>query len=189
VLASTSPRRRAILEQLRIPFELASPVYDEAPLPGLSARELIAAHASGKARSVTSGCQGRSILGVDTGVVLRDTLYGKPHDEADAARILTELAGETHVVVSAVCLHENGAETTRLVETRVRFRSLSASQIDQYVRAGEWGGLAGGYAIQGFGALLVAGIEGDYLNVVGLPASALVDVLGDRRPDLLALGA
>lgn len=189
VLASTSPRRRAILEQLRVPFELAVPSYDEAPVPGLSAQELIARHASGKARSVGDEHAGRTILGVDTGVVLGDTLYGKPRDEADAARILTELGGRTHVVVSGLCLHESGCEVTRVVETRVTFRSLSTSQIDRYVDAGEWAGLAGGYAIQGIGALLVERIEGDYLNVVGLPASALVDLLRDRRADLLALEA
>ena len=189
VLASTSPRRRAILEQLRVPFEVALPAYEEIAQPGRSPRELIEAHAVGKARSVRGLYPDRSILGVDTGVVLDDVLYGKPVDAGDAARILTTLAGRTHTVVSGVCFLDGGSEVTSLAETSVTFRDLSGAQIGRYVDSREWRGLAGGYAIQGFGATLVESVQGDYLNIVGLPAGLLLDTLATHRPDLLALGS
>ena len=188
VLASTSPRRRTILEQLRVPFELASPTYEETALPGHSPRELIAAHALAKARSVHAAHPGRSILAVDTGVVLGQVLFGKPKDADDAARILSSLAGKTHTVVSGLCLLDGEAEATGLSESSVTFRDLSSAQISRYVGTEEWKGLAGGYAIQGFGAPLVESVAGDYLNIVGLPASLLIDTLAEHRPDLLAIG-
>ncbi len=188
VLASTSPRRRAILEQLRIPFVVAEPTYEERELPGHEPRELIAAHAEGKARSVAHLHGSQAVLGVDTGVVLGDRLYGKPASPAEAARILNELAGRTHTVVSGLCLLDGAAHASGLAETSVTFRPLSDDQIERYVAAGEWSGLAGGYAIQALGALLVEKIDGDYLNVVGLPTNLLLDTLRLRRPELLALG-
>ena len=189
LLASTSPRRRAILEQLRVPFEAVAPTYVEGSLAGYAPRELIIAHAKGKAESVRPAHAGRLILGVDTGVVLDDELFGKPRDAADAARILGRLAARTHAVVSGICVIDDSVSVTRLAETAVTFRALTGGQIERYVDSGEWMGLAGGYAIQGAGALLVERVEGDYLNVVGLPASLLVDVLHERRPELLAIGS
>ena len=172
-----------------MPFELSAPTYEEVARPDHSPRELIAAHAAGKARSVRALHPGRSILGVDIGVVLGDVLFGKPLDSNDAARILASLAGNTHTVVSGLCLLEDSMEVTALAETSVTFRELSGAQIGRYIDSGEWTGLAGGYAIQGLGATLVESVEGDYLNIVGLPASLLIDTLGEHRPDLLAIGA
>ena len=188
LLASTSPRRRAILEQLGVPFDVVAPAYEEKPLAGHGARESILAHASGKATSIRSAHPNRLILGVDTGVVLDDVLFGKPSDAGDAARILGDLAGRTHAVVSGLCLLDGAVEVAELVETAVTFRVLSDQQIERYVSSGEWRGLAGGYAIQGSGALLIERVEGDYLNVVGLPARLLVDTLLERQPELLAIG-
>jgi septum formation protein len=188
VLASTSPRRRAILSQLRIPFELATPSYEERSVPGASPWAVIEEHALGKARSVSRLQPARTVLGVDTGVVLGSVLYGKPADAGDARRILGELAGREHVVVSAVCLVSEGVERLRVAETAVTFRPLTRAQVASYVDAAEWEGLAGGYAIQGLGAVLVERVEGDYLNVVGLPATLLLDLLAEARPDLLPIG-
>lgn len=188
VLASTSPRRSAILGQLSVPFEVVTPTYRETEIAGCEPGDLVARHARGKARSALVEHPGRLILGVDTGVELEGQLYGKPRDRDDAIRILTRLAGRTHSVISGVCLADDDAEEVELAQTAVTFRPLNPGQIERYVETGEWRGLAGGYAIQGLGALLVESLEGDYLNVVGLPAATLVRMLERRRPYLLPLG-
>ena len=113
-------------------------------------------------------------LGVDTLVALDGRIYGKPADAQDAARTLRELGGRTHQVVSGLVHEDDGVTVT----TDVTFRDLPQELLQWYVQTGEWAGRAGGYAIQGRGAALVRGIRGDYLNVVGLPAAALLDLLG-----------
>jgi septum formation protein len=183
VLASTSLQRRAILEQLRIPFEVVAPRYEEHDPPDADPVELVRAHADGKARSVH--VPGRWTLGVDTTVHLDGRTYGKPSAAADARAMLAELAGQTHEVVSGLCLLGGGSDVGEHDVTRVTFRSLSECELDTYLDAGEWRGRAGGYAIQGLGGRLVARIEGDYLNVVGLPGSLLLDVLSAHAPYLL----
>ena len=171
VLASTSPQRRAILEQLRIPFRVAAPSYVEAGNDPLE-------HAVGKARSVDGG--GVPVLGVDTVVVLDGDVLGKPADADEARSMLARLSGRTHEVVSGLCLRTDEWEETARAVTEVTFRTLTEDEIDEYVGAGEWEGRAGAYAIQSLGAGLVERIEGDYLNVVGLPAAVLADVLRKR---------
>jgi septum formation protein len=185
VLASTSPQRRAILEQLRIPFDVVAPVYEEHDPPDADPVELVCAHAEGKAISVHQA--GAVTLGVDTTVHLDGRLYGKPENENDARAMVGELAGATHLVVSGLCLLGPGFSVVEHAVTRVTFRELSVLEIEAYVATGEWRGRAGGYAIQGIGGRLVSGIEGDYLNVVGLPAALLVDVLAARAPEVLQI--
>jgi septum formation protein len=180
LLASTSPQRRAILTQLGLPFEVVAPRYQELDPPGASPVELVREHARGKARSVAGDAGERPVLGVDTAVVLGGVVYGKPKDAGDAERMLEALAGRTHVVVSGLCLLTPAWEEVGHDETRVAFRPLAARDLAAYVASGEWQGRAGGYAIQGLGAGLVERIEGDYLNVVGLPAALLVRLLADR---------
>jgi septum formation protein len=187
VLASTSPQRRAILEQLRIPFEVVAPSYVEHDVPGVEAAELVRSHAVGKAQSVR---RDGLILGVDTAVVVDGRVYGKPGDAGEATRMLGELAGRSHTVLSGLCLREpglggQGFEVVYDAETEVVFRALSSAEVTQYVESGEWRGRAGGYAIQGLGGRLVERIEGDYLNVVGLPGALLIDVLTRHAPELL----
>ena len=183
VLASTSPQRRAILEQLRIPFEVVEPAYVEDDPPGLEAVALVRAHAEGKARSVHA--KGQVTLGVDTAVVLDGLVYGKPSDRAEAARMLEELSGRSHTVVSGLCLLGPGFETVGDEATDVTFRSLTPELRTLYLESGEWEGRAGAYAIQGLGGRLVERIDGDYLNVVGLPGTLLVSVLDRHAPNLL----
>ena len=180
LLASTSPQRRAILEQLGIPFDVAAPHYDEHDPPDADAVELVREHARGKARSVAAGAGDRPVLGVDTAVALGGRLFGKPADAADAERMLEALGGTTHVVVSGLCLVTPGWELVEHETTRVTFRPLTARDLAANLAAGEWEGRAGGYAIQGRGGALVEAIEGDYLNVVGLPAALLVRLLAER---------
>jgi septum formation protein len=183
ILASTSPQRRAILEQLRIPFEVVAPTYVEEDPPGLDAVELVRTHADGKARSVYA--EGRLTLGVDTAVVLGGRVYGKPVDRDDAARMLRALSGRTHTVVSGLCVLGPELEAIEHELTGVTFRELTPDALVSYLESGEWQGRAGAYAIQGLGGRLVQRIEGDYLNVVGLPGALLISILERHAPKLL----
>ena len=180
LLASTSPQRKAILEQLHIPFDVVAPRYEEEWPEIADAVEVVREHACAKARSVAADAGERPVLGVDTAVVLQGLIFGKPADAAEAERMLEELSGKTHVVVSALCLLTPGWEVVEHEATRVMFRELTPRDLGAYVATGEWEGRAGAYAIQGRGAALVRGIEGDYLNVVGLPAALLVRLLAER---------
>ena len=143
-------------------------------------------HAAGKARSVDSG--GRPVLGVDTVVVCDGRRIGKPSGSGEAAAILEALSGRSHEVVSGLCLRGPGWEELHRSTTRVVFRRLPAAEIERYLASGEWEGRAGAYAIQGLGAGLVERIEGDYLNVVGLPAAILVAILAARFPGVFGYG-
>lgn len=188
LLASTSPQRRAILEQLRIPYDAVTPSYVEDDPPGADAVELVKAHAAGKARSVAPEAGERPVLGVDTAVVLGGRIYGKPANADEASEMLDRLGGKTHMVVSGICLLAPGWEVVDHEATRVQFRELTPRDIAQYVLSGEWEGRAGAYAIQGLGAALVEELEGDYLNVVGLPAALLVRILADRFAGVYGFG-
>jgi septum formation protein len=180
LLASTSPRRSAILAQLAIPFDVVAPRYEEHPVQGVDAVELVRLHAREKARSVADEAGDRPVLGVDTDVVLDGRIYGKPKDATDAEVMLEELSGKTHVVVSGLCLLTPAWEVVEHESTLVTFRPLTPRDLAAYLATGEWEGRAGAYAIQGRGAALVDRIEGDYLNVVGLPAALLVRLLAER---------
>jgi septum formation protein len=179
ILASTSPQRRAILEQLRIPFVVVAPDYEEIGDDPVE-------HAAGKARSVDG--DGTPVLGVDTDVFLAGRRLGKAADAGEAAAMLAELAGRTHEVVSGLCLRTPEWEELHRAVTAVSLRRLGAVEIERYVAAGEWEGRAGAYAIQGLGATLVERLDGDYLNVVGLPAALLVRLLADRFPGGFGFG-
>jgi nucleoside triphosphate pyrophosphatase len=187
LLASRSPQRRAILEQLAIPFEVVVPDYEEEPTGADPAAE-VERRAQGKARSVAAGLDDRPVLGVDTEVVLEGRVYGKPGGAAEAEAMLDELSGRTHEVVSGLCLLTPAWEEVRHAVTRVSFRALTPRELGLYVASEEWHERAGGYAIQGLGAGLVERIEGDYLNVVGLPAAVLVDLLAERFPGTYGYG-
>jgi septum formation protein len=182
ILASTSPQRRAILEQLRIPFDVVAPRYEEEP--GVDPVE----HARGKARSVADAAGERPVLGVDTEVSCGERLFGKARDAEDAAEMLDALSGRTHEVISGLCLLTAAWEEVGREVTRVSFRTLTPRDVGAYVASGEWEGRAGAYAIQGVGASLVERIDGDYLNVVGLPAALLVRLLSTRFPGTYGFG-
>jgi septum formation protein len=177
ILASGSPQRRAILEQLGVEFRVHVPGVDE--LTEGDPREVVRANALLKARAVPAA---ERVLGVDTAVVLEGRIFGKPRDAAEAERFLNSLSGRTHEVMSGIALlAADGLEASDVEVTRVRMRSLDRGRLEWYLGTGEWAGRAGGYAIQGRGAALVEAIEGDYTNVVGLPVPALLRL----APDLL----
>jgi septum formation protein len=181
ILASRSPQRRALLEQLGLEFEIVVPEVEE--LEHGPPEQAALENARRKALAVAAQRRGR-VLGVDTVVALDGLIYGKPFDSEQARATLHALSGRDHTVISGVCLAEHGGERLRIdtARTIVRFRALDAALIDWYVASGEWRERAGGYAIQGRGAALVAAIDGDYTNVVGLPVSTLLAL----APDLLA---
>jgi septum formation protein len=167
---------------------VVAPRYDERDDAGLPPLELVRAHAEGKARSVVGEAGDRPVLGVDTAVVLGEAVLGKPEGEGEAADMLTRLGGRTHVVVSGLCLLAPGWEVVDHAETSVTFRELTPRDVARYVATDEWRDRAGAYAIQSRGAALVERIEGDYLNVVGLPAAVLVSHLAERYPGAYDVG-
>jgi septum formation protein len=174
VLASRSPQRRAILEQLGVSFvERPVDVVEEEE----GAPEAVALENARRKALAAEAREGEVVLGVDTIVVLDGEIWGKPPDALAARRTLRRLSGRTHVVVSGVALLPAGGEgQAATASTAVTFRALDDALIDWYVARREWEGRAGGYAIQGRGAALVERIEGDYLNVVGLPLATLIDL-------------
>jgi septum formation protein len=172
ILASRSPQRRAILEQLGVEFEVRPADVEELEdgVPGLVALE----NARRKAEAVAAADD--LVLGVDTVVALGDRLYGKPADVEQARTTLTDLSGRRHQVIGGLCLIGHGSLRAASASTVVEFRALGGDLIDSYLATGEWRDRAGAYAIQGRGAALVERIEGDYFNVVGLPVSLLLDL-------------
>ena len=134
---------------------------------------MVVENAARKAR----GVEGELVLGCDTEVILDGEVFGKPADPPGARTMLGRLSGRTHEVFGGIVLRRGSEEWTGIAVTRVRFRTLDADELDRYVATGEWDGRAGGYAIQGRGAALVDGIEGDFWNVVGLPVPELVRLL------------
>jgi septum formation protein len=174
ILASRSPQRRAILEQLGVAFLVHAPQVEE--LETGPPDEVAVENAYRKAAAVSAPPRGAVVLGVDTVVCIGGRMYGKPADAEEAREILRELAGRRHAVIGGICLMQDGEPRTAATTTLVEFRTFDRQLVERYVQSGEWRGRAGGYAIQGRGAALVAGIEGDYFNVVGLPVAALLDL-------------
>jgi septum formation protein len=167
ILASRSPQRKAILEQLGFRFEVVVPDVEE--LEDGDPREMVVENALRKMRAVP----GDFVLGVDTTVVVDGRSYGKPADEDEARETLELLSGRTHEVWSGIALNERTAAAC----TEVTFRRLPQPLLRWYLDSGEWRDRAGGYAIQGKGAALVERIAGDFWNVVGLPVPTLLDLL------------
>ncbi len=175
VLASASPRRRELLSALGVAFEVRPARADETLPPGVALGEGLQAIALRKARA--AGADGRAVLAADTAVAVDGRVFGKPAGRAEARAMLSTLSGREHRVVTGVALVTPAGHQTLAVETRVRFRHLAPAEIGWYANTDEPYDKAGAYAIQGRGAFLVAGIEGSYTNVVGLPMSETVDLL------------
>lgn len=178
VLASRSPRRRALLAAAGLTPELAAADVDETPLPG----ELPLAYGLRVATAKAMACPGeRPVLAADTVVALDGAILAKADDRAHAEAMLAQLSGRTHVVHTAVVLDPRGLGGELLsdvVSTTVRFRALSAEEIRAYVATGEPMDKAGAYGIQGEGGALVAEVRGSYTNVVGLPLEETLRLLG-----------
>lgn len=188
VLASQSPRRQDLLGQMGLEFTTRSPQIDEDAFQGRDARDLVQTLSREKARWVAAQLPGDPIvIGADTVVVRDGTILGKPKDPADARAMLASLSGRTHQVYTGVTVCQGDKVVTQAEETQVTFRPLTQQEIACYVATGEPMDKAGAYGIQGLGGLLVAGIQGDYHNVVGLPVCRLGQILRDFGVDCLAL--
>ncbi|GIX47921.1 MAG: Maf-like protein [Candidatus Tectimicrobiota bacterium] len=171
ILASASPRRQALLRQLHVPFTVVAADIDEGQRPGEAPLAYALRVAQDKARHVVQRFPHALVLAADTIVVLDDEVLGKPPDAEAARRMLQRLSGRQHTVITALALHREAPPLAlqAAVETRVRFRTLSAEEIEAYVASGEPLDKAGAYAIQGGAAAFVVALEGCYSNVVGLP--------------------
>ncbi len=175
VLASQSPRRRELLEQLGLAFEVRPAHADETVHPGETASDYVLRVARDKARAVA----GEIVLAADTAVVLGGEVLGKPRDAADARRMLAALSDTAHEVLTGVCVRRSAVriEASTVVSSSVRFARLSPPQIDWYVRTREPLDKAGAYAIQGAGGAFVLSVEGSVSNVVGLPLAETAELL------------
>ena len=177
VLASASPRRRELLQQIGLDFQVVPSCVAEQVLPGETPEEHVIRLSLAKAEEVAGrkDVSGRWFIGSDTIVLCADNILGKPQNREDATCMLQQLSGKDHRVLSGFALLDvkTGEQWTEAVSTRVRFRRLTAAEIARYIATGEADDKAGAYAIQGLGVCFVAGIEGSYTNVVGLPLCRL----------------
>ena len=191
ILASGSPRRKELLTAMGIrDFQVMVPDFDEASVGPFPPADLVRRLAVGKARAVADQVgDGPLIIAADTVVALEDMVLGKPHSTADAKDMLRRLSGVTHRVFTGITIHCCGRESTHYECTEVTFRHLTDEEIDCYVRTGEPMDKAGAYGIQGLGAQLISGINGDFFNVMGLPVCRLGEMLRLFGVDPLKLAA
>jgi septum formation protein len=172
ILASGSPQRAALLAALGARFEVVVPEVEERTEG--DPRALVEANALAKARAIAAVADpGSLIVAGDTEVALDGRVLGQPEDERRAREYLDTLSGREHQVLGGLAVLSGGQERSGVEVSAVRFRDLDAALVDAYARSGEWHGRAGGYAVQGLGSALVAGVEGDLSNVIGLPVGLL----------------
>lgn len=178
-LASASPRRRELLTQIGVPFSLLSVSIDETPGTAEAPDAYVQRLAREKALAGLAQVDRDSacVLGADTTVVLDQQILGKPADKADALAMLHALSGREHQVMTAIALANRAGCEVRLVCSRVRFRAISVDEAERYWASGEPQDKAGGYAIQGWGAVFVSSLEGSYSAVVGLPLCETAQLL------------
>ena len=177
VLASGSPRRKQLLEMLRIPFRVVSPDVDEHVLPGEAPELYVRRLSRAKAEAVVSQAPGELILAADTTVVLDSEIFGKPDSPAHAVAMLERLQGRTHEVLTAVAVARDVEVAQALDVSRVTFRPVDRAALAAYVATEEPLDKAGAYAIQGLGAPLIERVEGDFFGVMGLPLRLALDLL------------
>ena len=190
VLASQSPRRKELLGKMGLEFTTKAPEIDETALSGLPARQLVEALSREKALWAARQEDPEAIvIGSDTVVVRDGEILGKPASPAQAEEMLASLSGRSHEVCTGITVCQGDRVVSQVEVTQVTFRTLTPQEIARYVRTGEPMDKAGAYGIQGLGALLVEGIQGDYSAVVGLPVCRLGRMLLDFGVDCLALSA
>ena len=179
VLASSSPRRKALLKSLGVRFSVLPSRFDERQVTAIEPKAYAKKLAMLKAKEVSKRVKKGIIIGADTVVVVGKKILNKPKDVADARRMLKLLGGKTHTVITGVCVINNYDKTREIisVSAKVRFKKLSERTIDWYINTREPLDKAGAYAIQGKGAVLIEGISGDYNSIVGLPLTALSKIL------------
>ena len=179
ILASASPRRKELLEQIGLSFRVEPSNYQENIRFDLEPHDLARALSHEKARLVARNHRNALVIAADTFIVFEGKILGKPRTETEAKEMLETMSGKPHSVVTGFTIVDTDSNKTvsRSVETRVHLRKLGSNEIDAYVRSKEPLDKAGAYAIQGLGSVIVEKIEGDYFNVMGLPLSALTESL------------
>ena len=180
-LASGSPRRRELLTQIGVPSTVVNAAIDETPQGDESPAAYVERLARGKAAAglaTLAGTANTCVLGADTAVILDGRILGKPLDQADALAMLLALSDREHEVLTAIAVLDGQRCETRLVSSRVRFRKISTHEATTYWHSGEPQDKAGGYAIQGLAAVFIAGLNGSYSAVVGLPVCETAELLG-----------
>lgn len=179
ILASASPRRKEILENTNVKFKIMSSMIEELTLDNESPCQMVMRLAFEKGMDVASRQKSDLIISADTIVVLDDIILGKPKDEIQAREMIKSLSGRSHQVITGISLInlDNNKKIIDYVISNVKFKSLSEQDINDYIATKESLDKAGAYGIQGYGALLVDEIQGDYFNIVGLPISRLSDLL------------
>ena len=187
ILASQSPRRRELLGQMGFSFTVRPAKGEELPHPELTPAQLVEELARQKALEVSAEAETDDVVvAADTVVAIDGKVLGKPHDKVHAAQMLSALSGREHTVYTGVAVKRGETLLVEHEATQVRFRPLTQREIDLYIQTGEPMDKAGSYGIQGYGALLVEGIRGDYFNVVGLPICRLGRMLAQVGEDALA---
>ena len=187
ILASQSPRRRELLGQMGFSFTVRPARGEELPHPELTPAQLVEELARQKALEVSAEAEADDVVvAADTVVAIDGKVLGKPHDKVHAAQMLSALSGREHTVYTGVAVRRGETLLVEHEATFVRFRPLTQREIDLYIQTGEPMDKAGSYGIQGYGALLVEGIRGDYFNVVGLPICRLGRMLAQVGEDALA---
>lgn len=176
-LASVSPRRRELLEQIGVPHIVVGADIDETALTGEAPRDYVLRMARQKALAVRERGEKLPVLAADTTVVLDDVIYGKPRDREDGLAMLGRLSGRTHGVLTAVALADAHGVELRLSVSTVRFRSLSPEECAAYWETGEPRDKAGGYAVQGGAAVFIESLSGSYSGVMGLPLFETAELL------------
>jgi septum formation protein len=190
-LASRSPRRCELLAQIGVRFAVVETDTDETRLPGEHPEDYVLRLALEKARAARGALpekDGRPVLGADTAVVIGARILGKPADREEALAMMRLLSGRAHRVLTAVALISTDGERTDLSETRVTFRTLDEDEVLRYWHTGEPRDKAGGYGIQGYGALFVAGLHGSYSGVMGLPLFETGRLLGQVGLEVIPKG-
>jgi septum formation protein len=187
ILASASPRRKELLQKIGLKFEVDASNCAEEIDPALEPAELVRRISVAKAKSVASRHKDAVIIAADTIGVIGKKLLGKPQTAAEARKMLAQISGKSHEVITGFTVLDTATDriVSVTVSTRVYIKKLTPAEIDAYVATGEPLDKAGAYGIQGLGAVIVEKIEGDYYNVVGLPLSALTEVLREFRISVL----
>ena len=185
LLASSSPRRAALLRAAGFTFEVMPVHLDERVLPGEAVEAYVSRLAMAKAAAVSAKHPDAFVIGADTTVVIRGEVLGKPVHTADAERMIRTLMGRTHEVFTGVCVQKGNRQLVHVEPSRVQMTRMTDPEIAWYVGSGEPMDKAGGYAIQGLAARFIEGIDGSYSNVVGLPVATVYDLLKQLGCDIL----
>lgn len=179
ILASASPRRKEILENINVKFDIVKSDIDEVILEDELPPQVVMRLAFEKSMDIAKSNQESLVIGADTIVVFNNTILGKPKDKEDARNTIKLLSGNTHEVITGISLI-NLSENKKIIDyvvSKVKFKDLSEDDINDYINTGESLDKAGAYGIQGYGSLLIEEIQGDYFNIVGLPISKLRDLV------------